>query len=48
MLRTAGGVVYFQYPVIEFFALFPYFRGDGEIAPNFAKNLMVPSLGELL
>jgi len=25
-----------------------YFWGDGEIAPNFAKKLMVPSFADLL
>ena len=30
-----------------FFASSPYFRGNGEFAPNFAKHFKMPSFGEL-
>jgi len=33
--------------VIGFFASSPYFRRDGETAPNFAKSLTVPSFADL-
>jgi len=33
--------------MIGFFALSPYFSGDGEITPIFAKNLTVPSFADL-
>jgi len=33
--------------MIGFFASSPYFSGDGEIAPIFAKNLTVPSFADL-
>ena len=33
--------------MIGFVASSPYFRRDGEIVPNFAKNLTVPLLGEV-
>jgi len=33
--------------VLGFVASSPYFRKDGEIAPNFAKNLTVPSFADV-
>jgi len=40
-----GGVVVISHDWI--LHLVPYFQGYGEIAPNFAENLTVPSFGKL-
>ena len=36
--KQSGVSCNFLYPVTVFFASFPYFLGDGEIAPTFVKN----------
>jgi len=47
ILRTVEGMGQSLYPVTGFFALSRYFRGGGKIAPNFARNLMMPSFAYL-
>jgi len=47
ILRTVEGMGQSLYPVTGFFALSPYFRVGGEIAPNVARNLTMPSFAYL-